>query len=72
MTESQDDLASRGRTIFQRLRGSEPRESGTTGIPGGRDEAADTQGEDEPEEKPAGAGVLTDGELASFSAPPPS
>ena len=72
MTESQDDLASRGRAIFKRLRGGEPpppeqpassEEPSEVGNPGGEEAAA--QGDQ------AAPIALTDDELEAFTAPPP-
>ena len=82
MTESQDDLASRGRAIFQRLRGSgaeRPTEddsaevepsAASSGEPPA--DSADLAPEPAPEEPAEGsAATLTDEELEAFSTPPP-
>ena len=71
MTESQDDLASRGRAIFQRLRGGEQSTSEKTDAP----EAAPTPSEP-PSATPTDASspaepALSDAELEGFSTPPP-
>ena len=72
VTESQDDLASRGRAIFQRLRGGEPptpEPPATTGgsADGRRSRLERRRGARRPRTPPA----LTDEELEAFTAPPP-
>ena len=61
MTDPTDDLASRGRAIFQRLRSED-----TEG-----DEIEEVEGSAEPERPPVGDARLSDDDLAAFSAPPP-
>ncbi|MFL6205235.1 MAG: ParA family protein [Acidimicrobiales bacterium] len=79
MTESQDDLASRGRAIFQRLRGSgadpsnaEEGASPEESLEADREDPAD-QGQSPAEAAGAGTtdAALTDEELEGFSTPPP-
>ena len=71
MTESQDDLASRGRAIFQRLRGGPP-PSEPPAPPVEAPEASEAPSDGAVgDETPEGAPALTDRELAAFTAPPP-
>ncbi|MET0903642.1 MAG: AAA family ATPase [Acidimicrobiales bacterium] len=70
MTESHDDLASRGRAIFQRLRGGDPPTPAKPAAPETPPEATEplpTAGG----EVDADGGALTDQELEGFSTPPP-
>jgi chromosome partitioning protein len=60
VTDPQDDLASRGRAIFQRLRGGEAKSAVV--------ETTEEPAEPAPE---AAEPVLTDDELQAFSTPPP-
>ena len=63
MTESQDDLASRGRAIFQRLRGSAGDDSDDGASP------VTAEAIDEPDDQ--GDGALSDEDLEAFRTPPP-
>jgi chromosome partitioning protein len=72
VTESQDDLASRGRAIFQRLRGG-PHAPEPPAPPAEAPEASEAPSDGAVvDEAPEGAPALTDSELAAFTAPPPS
>jgi chromosome partitioning protein len=69
VTESQDDLASRGRAIFQRLRGGggDPPPEDEPAVP---EEPAPVEASRDAD-SPAGEGTLTDEELEAFREPPP-
>jgi chromosome partitioning protein len=75
VTESQDDLASRGRAIFQRLRGSEPgpppENADEPAADAATPEAVDEVVEPDLAEGAPSDAALSDEELEAFTTPPP-
>jgi chromosome partitioning protein len=72
VTESHDDLASRGRAIFRRLRAAEPPESDLSASPEEVPSVSEAPAAVElVEETSDGAPALSDQELEGFTAPPP-
>jgi chromosome partitioning protein len=71
VTESQDDLASRGRAIFQRLRGGEPSTSEKADAPEGASASSEPPPGVVDDASSSGEPVLSDDELEGFRTPPP-
>ena len=69
MTESHDDLASRGRSIFRRLRAGEPPVSEPSAPPEEPTAGSEVPATAEAVEEPSDAQALSDQELAAFTDP---